>query len=362
MNLKLKMLKESLGYQGTNFEANLNFSNLIKDYGTAIREDGLMEAYVSFMNKENIKVMNYLNENIGSVLALSAVSSPLLLEGYYENNSDDYSANLNEDMKSVLAGFVLKIMGQKKLLAATKFALNKYKVSSFEQAAPIIREIAKKGKVPLATLKAQMALGSQVASGKLDPKVAFQRTQQVIDSSGVIKEKKLSTSATKAQNEEFLKGFKQLLTEKSWRDNQDVNALGGPSNSGDGMRDMEEFIAKRKAANNADSSAQHGGYQYADQEQRKASWQKPADTSQNSSETDSHIAQASANGSAGQAPDAGGALTPAASMAASLALNKTITGFVAGIPIVGPFLAPFAPYIAGMLVPIVLGLLFRRKK
>jgi|SRR6478609_87057 len=307
MDLKTKMLKESLEYKGSKFETNYYYSNLIKSYGQAIRESGLLEAYVAFYNKQNYKVMDILNKNINEVLYLSELKSSLLLEGYAKKD-DTASFELNEGIKDIMSNFVFRLVGQKKLMIAVKQNLNKLKINDFEQTIPIIRELAKKGKVPLEVMKKQVALGNQVADGKLDPAAAFKRTQDAVNASGVIKAKPEQSKTLKV--EEFLKEFETLINE------EDFQSMFGSN-------------ADREVKKEPSLASQHGGYQYADQEQRK---QTPIN------------------------------LSGAGSAAAAMAVNKTISNFIIGIPVIGPLLAPFSMFIVGMIAPIVLGLIFRKKK
>ena len=308
MDLKHTMIKESLGYKGTKFENNLYFSNFIKSYGKAINDMGLLEAYVEFSNKENYKVMNFLNENINEVLYLSSGKSALLFEGYHK---DCDTFELNEGIKELAANFLTKIIGQNKLKLALQRDLTKLKVTSYEQALPVVREIAKKGKIPLATLKAQIALGQKVANGEIDPKVAAFKTQQGINSVVKLKE----TEKTPLKLEEFFDKADTILLEYD------------PADKAMNIHNLEK---QGKGQIAADELAKGGGLS----------------GTQLGLEHPTNVVSG---------------MDAASSMAAAAVLNKTISGFVMGIPVIGPLLAPFAPYIAGMLLPIVLGLVFRKK-
>ena len=329
MVLKNNILKEGLGYKGSKFEENLTLSGAVKEFNKLIEEQGLVGSYFLMLEKYGDKITNFLSENIESVVVFGNNPSRLLFEGYASKSESEKVNDLNEGLQDALASFVLRVVGQKKVLSEVGKILEKNKITSYDQAVPVIRKTSAIAKLPLEKMKRNIELSRGIADGTKDyRKVASMIQQEIQDEkpglSGIIdrmKQKKVSAKAEKVY-ESFIKEGNKLLTELSFL----------PVGVGN-------FLKNKEAAK------EHGGYQHWDEK----------DVDPNVLAKVKQDAAISANTS--QVGDAAHA-----SQNIAKAITTTITSFVAQIPLLGPVIAPFAPFVAAMLVPIIIGLIFRRKK
>jgi hypothetical protein len=89
--MKYEMLKEGVGYNGptSSFKKNLKYSQIVKEFGAAIKEKGINKAYhdeylyhESSYDEERFRIINKLAMRPNLVMKLAENSSPILFEGY----------------------------------------------------------------------------------------------------------------------------------------------------------------------------------------------------------------------------------------------------------------------------------------
>ncbi len=113
--MKETILKESIGYIGTNssFHKNIYYSNIVKEFGRAIREKGLDKAFQdeyvfqeSSYDEERFRVVNHLANFPNLTVALSKNSFPILFEGYVIPEIHVKEYELNEGVLDLIKKIV----------------------------------------------------------------------------------------------------------------------------------------------------------------------------------------------------------------------------------------------------------------
>ena len=359
MNLKEKMLAESLGYTGNKFQQNYYYSNLIKAYGNTIRDFGLFEAYTDlFCSGESMEVVRHLSKNIDEVLYLSASSSPLLLEGYANlNESIDYELNegignwllnvFSLGTANKIAKKIIQADPQKAKALASKngltAVLSKNKVLNPEQ----------KKAITIAFNRGSVVEVNKLLKGyaQQNPKILkFKPNPNNSDGD----DNNAPQRAASLKTEEFIRGLQKIINEDSFDDLKN----GGYSK-----------LKRDRDISNSNMAKEHGGYNTPVDPDKIYHPTKGSEMQSSERDFDSGDKKYDSGTSPVEGKDvpyngdhpgveaeaaAHGNGMDAGAMAAAAVMNKTVSTFLMGIPMIGPFIAPFAGVVVGLMGPLVL--------